>query len=127
MVDQAVRRLAASLVDPGGEQGEAGHCSDGQVERAWSRMSPRLGSRGCRAGVPPHWSGSTGYPVPMGTEEDRLPPTDVPALINEIVQAVRDGDDPRIRTLLERLAQRADTEALLLLRARLDEDLSPER
>ncbi|WP_344494503.1 hypothetical protein [Streptomyces enissocaesilis] len=63
----------------------------------------------------------------MGTEEDRLPPTDVPALINEIVQAVRDGDDPRIRTLLERLAQRADTEALLLLRARLDEDLSPER
>ncbi|MGW0565648.1 hypothetical protein ACWDZ4_34970 [Streptomyces sp. NPDC003016] len=53
--------------------------------------------------------------------EEELP--DVPALISEIVQAVRDGDDPRIRALLERLAQRADTEALLLLRTRLNEDL----
>ncbi|MGW0561604.1 hypothetical protein ACWDZ4_13500 [Streptomyces sp. NPDC003016] len=43
----------------------------------------------------------------------------------EIVQAVRDGDDLRIRALPERLAQQADTGALLLLRTRLNEDLFP--
>ncbi|MFE9400029.1 hypothetical protein [Streptomyces flavidovirens] len=57
--------------------------------------------------------------------EEEVPSADVPALISETVQAVRDGDDPRIRVLLERLAQRADTETLLLLRTRLNEDLSP--
>ncbi|MET9513205.1 hypothetical protein ABZX62_33005 [Streptomyces flavidovirens] len=57
--------------------------------------------------------------------EEEVPSADVPGLICEIVRAVRDGDDPRIRVLLERLAQRAGTEALLLLRTRLNEDLSP--
>ena len=46
-------------------------------------------------------------------------PASVRALISGIVQAVRAGDDPAIRTLLERLAPVADTTALLLLRYRL--------
>ncbi|MFE7428067.1 hypothetical protein [Streptomyces sp. NPDC057545] len=37
--------------------------------------------------------------------------------------AVRAGDDPAIRTLLHQLADVADTEALLLLHRRLNEDL----
>ncbi|WP_424863896.1 hypothetical protein [Streptomyces sp. MMS24-I29] len=37
--------------------------------------------------------------------------------------AVRAGDDPAIRTLLHQLADGADTEALLLLHRRLNEDL----
>ncbi|MFE0918757.1 hypothetical protein ACFW24_13385 [Streptomyces nigra] len=41
-------------------------------------------------------------------------PAPVRALISGIVQAVRAGDDPAIRTLLERLAPVADTTALLL-------------
>ncbi|MGW0720519.1 hypothetical protein ACWD3K_38295 [Streptomyces sp. NPDC002778] len=61
----------------------------------------------------------------MNAGEEGPPPTDVPTLIGEIVQAVRDGDDPRIRVLLGLLAQRADAEALLLLRAQLNEDVSP--
>ncbi|WP_141662975.1 hypothetical protein [Streptomyces sp. Wb2n-11] len=60
----------------------------------------------------------------MDAEEEGLPPTDVPTLIGEIVQAVRNCDDLRIRALLEQLAQQADTEALLLLRTRLNEDLT---
>ncbi|WP_405496149.1 hypothetical protein [Streptomyces sp. NBC_00096] len=44
-------------------------------------------------------------------------------LIDQIVQAVRDGDDPRIRDLLARLAAVADTNALLHLRRQLYEDV----
>ncbi|MGW5401540.1 hypothetical protein [Streptomyces sp. NPDC003952] len=40
-------------------------------------------------------------------------------LIEHIVQAVRDGNDTRIRTLLADLAALADTAALLHLRERL--------
>lgn len=39
--------------------------------------------------------------------------------IERIVQAVREGDDARIRTLLASLASDADTVALLYLRERL--------
>ncbi|MDX2394085.1 hypothetical protein NJL88_29305 [Streptomyces sp. DK15] len=39
--------------------------------------------------------------------------------IENIVQAVREGDDARIRTLLATLAAVADTTALLYLRGRL--------
>ncbi|MFD3682320.1 hypothetical protein [Streptomyces sp. NPDC058613] len=44
-------------------------------------------------------------------------------LIDQIVQAVRDGDDPRIRDLLAKLATVADTNALLYLRQRLYENV----
>ncbi|MBK3643700.1 hypothetical protein [Streptomyces sp. MBT33] len=56
-----------------------------------------------------------------------IPSGAVPASVHDmicgIVTAVRDGDDARIRTLLERLATVADTAALLLLHSRLNEDL----
>ncbi|MBT2471817.1 hypothetical protein J7E97_29125 [Streptomyces sp. ISL-66] len=39
--------------------------------------------------------------------------------IEDIVRAVREGDDARIRTLLATLAAVADTAALLYLRERL--------
>ncbi|MFF3734639.1 hypothetical protein ACFYXM_31210 [Streptomyces sp. NPDC002476] len=50
-------------------------------------------------------------------------PTKASRLIDRIVAAVRAGDDPAIRTLLHQLADVADTEALLLLHRRLNEDL----
>ncbi|MBT2543123.1 hypothetical protein J7E99_21060 [Streptomyces sp. ISL-44] len=40
-------------------------------------------------------------------------------MVEQIVQAVRDGDDARIRALLADLAAVADTAALLYLRERL--------
>ncbi|MFD3679164.1 hypothetical protein [Streptomyces sp. NPDC058613] len=44
-------------------------------------------------------------------------------LIDEIVAAVRAGDDPAIRGLLARLAWVADVAVLLRLRQRLYEDV----
>ncbi|MFI5987789.1 hypothetical protein ACIBEA_43915 [Streptomyces sp. NPDC051555] len=44
-------------------------------------------------------------------------------LIDQIVQAVRAGDDPRIRDLLANLATVADTKALLHLRQQLYENV----
>ncbi|WP_407835165.1 hypothetical protein ACE1OC_00125 [Streptomyces sp. DSM 116496] len=44
-------------------------------------------------------------------------------LIDRIVQAVRAGDDPRIRDLLAKFATVADTTALLHLRRRLYENV----
>ncbi|MDJ0385942.1 hypothetical protein [Streptomyces sp. G-G2] len=50
-------------------------------------------------------------------------PAPVRETIADIVAAVRDGDDARIRLLLEHLSHVADTAALLLLHSRLNEDL----
>ncbi|WP_329375686.1 hypothetical protein OG625_39060 [Streptomyces sp. NBC_01351] len=50
-------------------------------------------------------------------------PCEASRLIERIVEAVRAGDDPAIRTLLHQLADVGDTEALLLLHRRLNEDL----
>ncbi|MFB7090805.1 hypothetical protein [Streptomyces sp. NPDC056296] len=50
-------------------------------------------------------------------------PTDATRLVERIVAAVRTGDDPAIRDLLHQLADVADTETLLLLHRRLNEDL----
>jgi anti-anti-sigma factor len=59
----------------------------------------------------------------MNTRDSSTVPACVTETIGGIVDAVRAGDDARIRILLERLAQVADTAALLLLRHRLNEDL----
>ncbi|MDA5284112.1 hypothetical protein [Streptomyces sp. Isolate_45] len=48
---------------------------------------------------------------------------DVRLLIEGLVQAVHDGDDPRIRNLLAKLAAAADTDALLHLRRRLYDNM----
>ncbi|MGP3690924.1 hypothetical protein ACTVZO_40690 [Streptomyces sp. IBSNAI002] len=50
-------------------------------------------------------------------------PTGAAPLIERIVAAVRAGDDPAIGALLHQLADVADTETLLLLHRRLNEDL----
>ncbi|MDJ0347487.1 hypothetical protein QMK19_40690 [Streptomyces sp. H10-C2] len=53
-----------------------------------------------------------------------LVPACVRAIIDGVVEAVRTEDAPRVRALLDDLAQVADPAALLLLRSRLDDDLS---
>ncbi|MEU6950052.1 hypothetical protein ABZ957_33225 [Streptomyces sp. NPDC046316] len=60
-------------------------------------------------------------PGPAGPTEWQPPGADPRArdIIEHIVQAVGDGDDARIRTLLADLAAVADTTALLHLRERL--------
>ncbi len=58
----------------------------------------------------------------------RTDPGLVPACVREIidgvVEAVRTEGTPRVRALLDDLAQVADPAALLLLRSRCDDDLS---
>ncbi|MEN8656152.1 hypothetical protein ABCR94_37680 [Streptomyces sp. 21So2-11] len=61
----------------------------------------------------------------MNTDTDPVPAS-VRRIIGGIAEAVRAGDDSRIRVLLERLAQVADTDALLLLRHQLNQDLGRE-
>ncbi|MGQ4434197.1 hypothetical protein [Streptomyces sp. SAS_260] len=57
-----------------------------------------------------------------------IPSESVPTVTQELfrraVAAVRDGEDENVRTLLERLADVADTRALLLLREQLNKDLT---
>ncbi|RVU15904.1 hypothetical protein EOT10_38010 [Streptomyces antnestii] len=50
-------------------------------------------------------------------------PASVRETISGIVTAVHDGDDARIKALLERLSKDADPAVLLLLHSRLNEDL----
>lgn len=57
------------------------------------------------------------------TAETDAVPSSVAAVITDLVQAVRVGDDPGIRRLLERLAHVADPEALWRLRDLLQEEL----
>ncbi|MFE7758357.1 hypothetical protein [Streptomyces sp. NPDC057429] len=69
----------------------------------------------------PHAAGPGGHRwAPPGPAAE---PTEASLLVELIVAAVRAGDDPAIRTLLHQLADVADTEALLLLHRRLNEDL----
>ncbi|MFF4260915.1 hypothetical protein [Streptomyces virginiae] len=60
---------------------------------------------------------------PAGFDPSPAPPAGIdPAVretVEQIVQAVRDGNDPAIRTLLAELAEVADATALLYLRERL--------
>ncbi|MEU5161163.1 hypothetical protein AB0G74_16360 [Streptomyces sp. NPDC020875] len=72
-----------------------------------------------RAASPAAGPGGRGW-APSGPA---AAPCEAARLIEHIVAAVRAGDDPAIRTLLYRLADVGDTEALLLLHRRLDEDL----
>lgn len=51
------------------------------------------------------------------------PPTALRQVIEQIVTAVREGDDARICVLLERFAGEADLSALLMLRRQLYQDL----
>ncbi|MFJ5829533.1 hypothetical protein [Streptomyces sp. NPDC093089] len=53
----------------------------------------------------------------------RTVPKPAGQIVEDIVTAVWAGDDARIRLLLERLAPVADTETLLWLRRRLNDDL----
>lgn len=60
----------------------------------------------------------------MNTRDSSSVPASVTEIIDGIVDAVRVGDDARIRTLLERLALVADAPTpLLLLHSCLNEDL----
>ncbi|MCZ4103749.1 hypothetical protein [Streptomyces sp. H39-C1] len=54
-------------------------------------------------------------------------PVFVREIIDHVVEAVRAEDPPRVRTLLNDLAQVADQTALLLLRSRLHDDLTSDR
>ncbi|MCY0931137.1 hypothetical protein OTB20_34130 [Streptomyces sp. H27-H1] len=65
----------------------------------------------CRGGDPVGHGPSMAGPVGMDPRAREA--------IENIVQAVREGDDARIRTLLATLAAVADTAALLYLRERL--------
>ncbi|MCX4648165.1 MULTISPECIES: hypothetical protein [unclassified Streptomyces] len=58
----------------------------------------------------------------MDNASSRVPAA-VREMISGIVTAVRDGDDARIKALLERLSKVADLAALFLLRSCLNEDL----
>lgn len=54
-------------------------------------------------------------------------PAFVREIIDEVVEAVRYDDPPRVRALLDDLAEVADLGALLLLRSRLQGDLLSNR
>ncbi|MFF1595135.1 hypothetical protein ACFVY0_44905 [Streptomyces sp. NPDC058286] len=58
----------------------------------------------------------------MDNSSSRVP-APVREMISGIVTAVHDGDDARIKALLERLSKDADPAALFLLHSRLNEDL----
>ncbi|GHA94572.1 hypothetical protein GCM10010346_16690 [Streptomyces chryseus] len=69
---------------------------------------------GARSGEPAGPAGLGWAPAgPAGVDPS------VRGMVEQIVQAVRDGDDAVIRTLLADLAAVADTAALLYLRERL--------
>ena len=50
-------------------------------------------------------------------------PPELDQAIDEIVSAVRDGDEVRVRARLERFARRANIDAVFMLRQRLHQDL----
>ncbi len=59
----------------------------------------------------------------MRTDPEHVPAV-VREIIDDIVEAVRAEGHPRLRALLDDLAQVADHAALLLLRSRLHDDLT---
>lgn len=64
--------------------------------------------------------GGAGRAGQVGPAAGPAPASDEAAgLVDAIVEAVREADDVRIRGLLQRLVPLADTEVLLLLRAKL--------
>lgn len=73
----------------------------GRIRKCWAAETTMVGPRLGRTAVP------------EGSE----------LLIDQIVMAVRAGDDPAIRGLLARLAWVADVAVLLRLRQRLYEDV----
>ncbi|WP_329583236.1 hypothetical protein [Streptomyces sp. NBC_01361] len=59
----------------------------------------------------------------MADSVEPIAPFELRQVMDEIVSAVRDGDDALLGSLLERFAGLADARAVFMLRLRLHQDL----
>ena len=98
------------------------------TDNASHRWASRDGCHRPRAGSPDRAT-PTGQPVtgkPYGPSPPPAAPDHLGTLIEQIVEAVQTGNDAEVRRLLARLADDvAHTQALLVLRQRLNDDLPP--